>query len=47
MRQLLDGLNFCHQQKVLHRDLKAANLLIDNQASCTAPLEQPLHALSH
>ena len=31
MRQLLDGLNFCHSHKVLHRDLKAANLLINNQ----------------
>ena len=31
MRQLLDGLNFCHSNKVLHRDLKAANLLINNE----------------
>ena len=31
MRQLLDGLFFCHSNKVLHRDLKAANLLINNQ----------------
>ena len=31
MKQLLKGLAFCHHQGVLHRDLKAANLLINNQ----------------
>lgn len=30
MKQLLKGLSYCHKQGVLHRDLKAANLLVDN-----------------
>lgn len=28
IRQLLEGVNFCHKSKVLHRDLKPQNLLI-------------------
>lgn len=30
MKQLLKGLAFCHLNGVLHRDLKASNLLIDS-----------------
>ena len=30
MKQLLKGLAHCHGQNVLHRDLKAANLLTNN-----------------
>ncbi|KAL0631742.1 serine/threonine protein kinase, CMGC, CDC2/CDK subfamily [Maublancomyces gigas] len=31
MLQLLDGTKYLHENKVLHRDMKAANLLIDNR----------------
>ena len=30
MRQLLDGIAYCHRHRVLHRDLKPQNLLIDS-----------------
>lgn len=30
MQQLFRGLEHCHSQGVLHRDIKGANLLIDN-----------------
>lgn len=29
MKQVLEGLHYCHNHKVLHRDLKTQNLLID------------------
>ncbi|KAJ1911746.1 serine/threonine protein kinase, CMGC, CDC2/CDK sub [Tieghemiomyces parasiticus] len=31
MKQLLDGMHYLHSQKILHRDMKASNLLIDNE----------------
>jgi len=30
MKQLLDGLHYCHSNNVLHRDIKGSNLLMDN-----------------
>lgn len=33
MYQLLDGLAFCHSHRVLHRDLKPQNILIDKRGS--------------
>lgn len=30
-QQLLQGLHFCHQNRVLHRDIKGANILLSNR----------------
>ncbi|KAG5457617.1 MAG: kinase-like domain-containing protein [Olpidium bornovanus] len=29
LRQIVDGIYFCHSHRILHRDLKPQNLLID------------------
>ena len=42
MRQLLSGITYCHQHRVLHRDLKPQNLLIDTSA--VPPGVTPTHA---
>jgi serine/threonine protein kinase len=33
MKQLLHGLAYCHARNVLHRDLKASNLLVGNDGT--------------
>ena len=31
MKQLLEGLNFCHKKNFLHRDIKCSNILLNNR----------------
>ena len=31
MKQLLDGLDYCHKKNFLHRDIKCSNILMNNR----------------
>jgi len=31
MRQLMEALNFCHENNFLHRDIKCSNILVNNR----------------
>jgi len=37
LRQLSDGVEYCHLKGVVHRDLKCENLLLDGRVSIVSP----------
>ena len=46
MRELLEGMLYLHKNRIMHRDMKAANLLIDNQGQLQIAdfgLARPFH----
>lgn len=34
MRQLMEGLAYCHKKNFLHRDIKCSNILLNNRYAC-------------
>ena len=37
MKQLMEGLNYCHRRNFLHRDIKCSNILLNNRCSFALP----------
>ncbi|MCI4391741.1 hypothetical protein PGIGA_G00137770 [Pangasianodon gigas] len=37
MRQLMEGLDYCHKKNFLHRDIKCSNILLNNSRLCGSP----------
>jgi len=31
MKQLMEGLDYCHKKNFLHRDIKCSNILLNNR----------------
>lgn len=38
MRQLMEGLDYCHKKNFLHRDIKCSNILLNNRYTHTVYL---------
>ena len=47
MQQLIKGIAFCHSHRVLHRDLKPQNLLIDRQGTLKVSSDATTCRLEH